>query len=419
MEAEHPISEFDPDFATPAQWAAMYRGCGLQVVPAKLPVNGGEWKMPALPKWKEWRRTFVPDMVFNGWFGENGEYRTHDNMGVICGDVSGRVVMIDLDTYKSGAAMNWWLGVLAEHNNGMELETWEQVTGGGGRQLFFRYPEGWKAVNASTDLNVDIRGNGGFAMLPPSRHESGRCYDWVKGRGPNDIPIVIAEPWLLDEIDRLIREHGGLTHAGVVDHGPDDAPEFTAFARRTNRREQYMRDLIWAAMTGFRLQSPIPVGAKEQEAIWADYERNCGPKTIIGGESNADGLEREGRGHTLFEQKWTIAVEQWDTEVNAAARERAEKEKAAEEPKASDPPPEQPRTPPAPIKLRSAFPIDEASIPPRDWIIPGLLLKKNVSLLVAPPGSGKSLFTLQLAIAVALGMTWGGWTPRKPEKVLR
>ena len=73
---------------------------------------------------------------------------------------------------------------------------------------------------------------------------------------------------------------------------------------------------------------------------------------------------------------------------------------------------------PTAVALRSAFPIIEAEIPPRDWIIPGLLLRRNLSVLVAPPASGKSLLTLQLAIALALGMRWGGWFPRKPEKVL-
>ena len=76
------------------------------------------------------------------------------------------------------------------------------------------------------------------------------------------------------------------------------------------------------------------------------------------------------------------------------------------------------RETPFPVPLRSAFPIDEAKIPVRDWIVPGLLLRKNLSVLVAPPASGKSLLTLQLAIAIALGVPWGGWFPRAPEKVL-
>lgn len=70
------------------------------------------------------------------------------------------------------------------------------------------------------------------------------------------------------------------------------------------------------------------------------------------------------------------------------------------------------------IRLKSAFPIDEAAIPLRDWIIPGLLLRRHLSLLVAPPSSSKSLLTLQIAVMVATGMPWAGWHPRCSEKVL-
>ena len=75
------------------------------------------------------------------------------------------------------SAARWWQGVLDVHNNGMELETWKQMTGGGGLQMFFLYPQDWKfAVNAKTDINIDIRCQGGFAVLPPTRHASGKSY---------------------------------------------------------------------------------------------------------------------------------------------------------------------------------------------------------------------------------------------------
>jgi hypothetical protein len=51
-------------------------------------------------------------------------------------------------------------------------------------------------------------------------------------------------------------------------------------------------------------------------------------------------------------------------------------------------------------------------------VVPGLLLRRNVSILVAPPGSGKSLLTLQMALMMGTAMTWGGWRPRKACKVL-
>lgn len=36
MMAPAPITDFDPDFASPGEWAAMYRACGLQVIPRTL-----------------------------------------------------------------------------------------------------------------------------------------------------------------------------------------------------------------------------------------------------------------------------------------------------------------------------------------------------------------------------------------------
>jgi hypothetical protein len=42
-----------------------------------------------------------------------------------------------------------------------------------------------------------------------------------------------------------------------------------------------------------------------------------------------------------------------------------------------------------PIPLVFPFPIRGEEIPLRPWIVPGLLLRRHVTMLVAPPGSGK------------------------------
>lgn len=70
------------------------------------------------------------------------------------------------------------------------------------------------------------------------------------------------------------------------------------------------------------------------------------------------------------------------------------------------------------IAMVPALDFDEASIPLRQWIVPGLLIRRHLSVLVAPPGAGKSLLTLQLALAAARGEEWGGFMPRGPSRVL-
>lgn len=418
------LPDFDPDFAaSPAEWAAMYRACGWPVVPAWAPAERGKnFKHPKLTAWRHYQVMGIPQADHDRWYGPQGTFVTRPNMGTLTGKCFDNRFVLDLDTYKSPQAQAWWDNVLAEHNSRIDLETVEQITGGGGRQKLFRAPPGFVVPTFKTPFGVDVRGEGGFAMLAPSLHDSGRSYAFAIGRAPWEVEVLDAPQWLLDEIVALSKQHGG-TAGHFRSHrtngaGPQE-PEFNAFGKRIDNREEYMRDLIWAALIGLYIESPIgPPPVAELERVWADYEHNCAAKVPLPGESNADGLEREGRGRSLFNLKWADDVRQWDADIAAEAKVRAAREKA-ESPKASEPPPQGAGTPPpTPIRLIWPFPIDASKIPPRDWTVPGLLLKRNLTMLVAPPGIGKSLLTLQIAIMVAVGTSWGGWKTRKAEKVL-
>ena len=112
----------------------MYRACGLQVIPCYAPsevAKGASWKRPKLSEWAEFQGSLVPDAVFARWYGVAGEHSARDNMGILTGHASGNVFVIDLDDQKGPAAGEWWRGILAVHNNGIEPETWRQQTGGG------------------------------------------------------------------------------------------------------------------------------------------------------------------------------------------------------------------------------------------------------------------------------------------------
>jgi hypothetical protein len=74
-------------------------------------------------------------------------------------------------------------------------ETAEQP-GGGGRHLIFNYGGG--AVPKTLAPGIDLKGHGGYIFLAPSRHASGRRYDWDGIDGKNALLKPADAPaWLL------------------------------------------------------------------------------------------------------------------------------------------------------------------------------------------------------------------------------
>jgi hypothetical protein len=84
-----------------------------------------------------------------------------------------------------------------EETHGPVPETTEQRTGSGGRQLFFVLPDGVDVRNSTSKVgkNLDIRGNGGYVIVPPSGHPSGGHYAWTSAKG---IAPAAAPQWLLE-----------------------------------------------------------------------------------------------------------------------------------------------------------------------------------------------------------------------------
>ena len=412
---------FDPDFASPPEWAAAYRACGLQVIPARPPVVGGEWKIPAVD-WKEFQENLIPDSLFDRWYGPNGDHSRRDNMGLITGRASGNIFVIDLDLYKSSAALSWWLGILAIHNNGSEPETWEQITGGGGRQLFFKAPMTWKAPTNRTDINVDIRGQGGFAVLPPSLHESRRNYAWKAGAAPWEGAIANAPQWLLDEVDKLVREHGGKV-VGGGEKTPSPAADYNDFNLLIDGREDHMTRLVWGAVLDWYRECPIKPDDTEQRAKAAEkylvYEADVSSRLVDAGRSKTDLLEQESRGASLFWVKWQVAMDQWDTNVAEAAN----KPKPGEfvEPDfeaASAKVEEQAKTNPA--ALFEYLSVDQIKqMPDPDWLISGLVVEQSLGFIYGPPGCLKTFIALDMALSFTVGMPdwWGRAIERKSAVV--
>ncbi|MBI5445867.1 MAG: bifunctional DNA primase/polymerase [Deltaproteobacteria bacterium] len=114
------------------------------------------------------------------------------NIGIPTGDPSGWLV-VDLDR-KPGADGVAELQRLQEQN-GPIPHTACARTGGGGLHLIFRHPGGIRS-RTGVRPGIDVRGDGGYIVAPPSVHASGRRYEWVHHW--DDGPPAEAPEWQLE-----------------------------------------------------------------------------------------------------------------------------------------------------------------------------------------------------------------------------
>jgi len=138
-------------------------------------------KKPALASWKE-LQTHRPTLgILHHWFGmmnQNGY-----NLGVITGRVSDLVV-VDTD---SPEAARFWESKFP--STPLACKTSK------GMHFYFRHP-GPEVRNGRHLLGraVDLRGDGGYVVAPPSVHpESSAPYEWVAQGG-------VTWHWCLDEL---------------------------------------------------------------------------------------------------------------------------------------------------------------------------------------------------------------------------
>ncbi len=89
------------------------------------------------------------------------------NIAVATGKISG-IIVVDVDV-KKGVGGDESLFVL-EEKFGKLPETLRSVTPSGGSHYFFRQPEGLDIpCKVGIEKGIDIRGDGGYVILPPSK----------------------------------------------------------------------------------------------------------------------------------------------------------------------------------------------------------------------------------------------------------
>ena len=139
-------------------------------------------------------------------------------IGLRTGEGSG-VFAVDIDPRHGGDVSLEHLE--AEH--GELPESVESQTGGGGRHVLLNWPG--QSVGCSTGQigpGIDVKGDGGYIILPPSDHASERQYCWLIGQQLGSREIADAPDWLLGMIGE---PHAPASAAPTTATVGDEIPE--------------------------------------------------------------------------------------------------------------------------------------------------------------------------------------------------
>lgn len=227
------------------QWALMYAELGLAVFPLKIkdkrPATEGGCKAATVDK-----------KQIEAWWDKCPNY----NIGIATGGISGGLVVIDLDVDEIKGINGYEILKEWQRENGELQDTWTSITGRGGYHLLYK--------DRATNQNrvglydgVDIRGEGGYIVAPPSIHPNGRQYEWEQG--PGDCAIAQADSRVINFLMGPVPQEW--------EKPPFQEPETIPEGERTSTMIKLIGSLKAKGLDNEAIKA----------AVWAENDRKCIP----------------------------------------------------------------------------------------------------------------------------------------------
>ena len=205
--------------------AIEYLGRGWSVVPA------GECTKRPIVRWQQFQHQLPTKEQLSEWFAR----WPRANLAVVTGEISG-IVVVDIDPKHGGTDA---LATL-EARHGKLPDTVESITGGGGRHIYFAHPGRDVRNRAGLAPGIDLRGDGGCIIVPPSVHPSGNSYEWKPGHAPGQIDLAVFPVWL--EQPRFAK---GGTEGHTLDYWRKLAHDGVKDGQRNSTIASFTGHLLW------------------------------------------------------------------------------------------------------------------------------------------------------------------------------
>lgn len=157
-----------------------------------------------------------------------------------------------------------------ERSHGVLPHTIQVVTGGGGAHYWFKCGEPIRNSAGRLGSGLDIRCEAGYVVAPPSRHESGRRYEWENG--PDETPLALAPEWLLERLRESNRSTTAAKVGDVIPKGRRNA-ELTRIAGAMRRQGATEIEILAALRTANETRCEEPLPEQDVERIAASVSR--------------------------------------------------------------------------------------------------------------------------------------------------
>ncbi|QPC43465.1 bifunctional DNA primase/polymerase [Kaustia mangrovi] len=320
-------------------------------------------------------------------------------IGVPTGERSG-VWVLDLDV-KGNENGPDALGAM-EQEHGALPPTVSVRTPSGGRHLLFQYVDGVRNRGRLAP-GIDVRGEGGYVIAPGSVNADGCFYEWVD-RQPAP---ALAPSWLLE---RVLKRGASVESLPAADQ-PNTryveaaiADELSRLTRATHGRNNALNDAAFALGTfvGAGALSEEEAGARLFAAAQANgYVSKDGEhaarQTIASGLKSGMADPRDiPEAPTLQNDDPALAAEGARLAASLLARPEAEQ-----------------------LLVRATPYVwcDPSALPRRQWLYGSHMVRKYMSLTVAPGGVGKSSLAIAEALAMVTGRALLGEKPTARSRV--